>query len=165
MREHINQTIRQLPDSVFSFIIAFSRIEYAMKLHGMVNARARIKWIESDWDVLIVQLDISTQERHELTFFDHVSDIPSLAVIIREPPKRLCIVDGRLAGLDTPDVEDTYTLIGAMRTVRNNLFHGIKFTSVWGNIQRDTELVESSLVIIEEILNMMPNLKERFLWG
>jgi len=146
-------------DTVMEFFVVFSRFEFALKRTGYLkrhNGKA-----EPDWR------KFETKHKDE---FDSEKE-PELReawnYIDKDPPKKQVVVDGEL------DFEVDERLKGkspfekatlAVRTVRNNLFHGGKFprSGIVDDPARKTTLLKKCTLLIEEMLELDPNVKMEF---
>ena len=146
-------------DTVMEFFVVFSRFEFALKRTGYLkrhNGKA-----EPDWR------KFETKHKDE---FDSEKE-PELReawnYIDKDPPKKQVVVDGEL------DFEVDERLKGkspfekatlAVRTVRNNLFHGGKFprSGIVDDPACKTTLLKKCTLLIEEMLELDPNVKMEF---
>ena len=144
---------------VCEFFILFSRFEYALKRAGYAQQSGRQITIE--WKRFAKTLESK---------FDH-SAAPSLTkscdYITERPPKTQRIdSSGKLSWVETEkracDLE-LVRLVRLVQTVRNNLFHGGKFPgSREDEVSRDKELIQSSITILESILELDSNVNRLF---
>jgi hypothetical protein len=104
-----------------SFFATFSRFEYALKAAGKVRAgiggAAEANWQEVE--NAIRQADVQSAER-----------IRSKAgILLTDPPRKQVVVDGQLhwqpAG---PAGDEAQNLVASLKRVRNNVFHGGKYS-------------------------------------
>jgi hypothetical protein len=96
------------------FFAVFSRFEYALKRNGFINAQMHIQWRAFG--------DSLGQD-----FFKEASDHADIRILIDKPPLKQILVNGYLEHAEIGDVNSSKTLMIAITTVRNNLFHGGKF--------------------------------------
>lgn len=133
------------------FSIFFSRFEYALK-RTTKYAVGDENGIHANW--------IEFAKEHDSDFNpERTAKLKSAVVYLQaKPPKKQIIKkDGTLGWKDvqrqnTPILEQ---IICSIRRVRNNLFHGGKFPD--GPIEepgRDTKLLESCIIILEECLRL-----------
>jgi hypothetical protein len=119
------------------------RLEFALKDAGYVVAGQR--------QAAEVQWDRYANEKLGSAFWSKIKGATSAAALIETPPKRQ-VVDqgGNLAWEEAGAVESVQELVGALRRVRNNLFHGGK--SGDPDAERNARLYAASLYIIDQIL-------------
>jgi hypothetical protein len=79
-------------------------------------------------------------------FFDRVTRIPEVRVLVDAPPATLEVENGELVWVEQPSPRDSTELLDTVRNVRNSLFHGEKDNG----IPRDRALVSAALMVIEE---------------
>jgi hypothetical protein len=73
--------------------------------------------------------------------------------LLAHPPKRQVWVDGEVTWEAVPNNEvSVQILIGHIRRVRNNLYHGGKFNGKWIDPDRSEELISKSLVVLEALV-------------
>ncbi len=119
------------------------RLEFALKDNGFCVGRSR-QIAEVDWDRY-------TNEKLDGAFWRNIKDAPDAEVLIQNPPKRQ-IVDrgGSLQWEAVGAVSSVQDLIGAVRRVRNNLFHGGK--SGDPDADRNAKLYTAALYVVDQIL-------------
>ena len=119
------------------------RLEFALKDAGYVVAGQR--------QTAEVQWDRYANEKLGSAFWNKIKEATSAAALIESPPKRQ-VVDqgGNLAWEEAGAVKSVQELVGALRRVRNNLFHGGK--SGDPDAERNARLYAASLYIIDQIL-------------
>lgn len=148
-------------DLVITFFIAFSRFEYALKEQGFV-IRNQGK-VTANWDAFAASLreDFRQERSRELqAAVNYLHDSP--------PRKQIIQDDTRLGWSSSRYPENTpliHELLLSIRTIRNNLFHGAKFQEIFHenqNNDRNRQLLQSSLVILEECLHLSPPVNRLF---
>lgn len=119
------------------------RLEFAVKEAGYVR-RGKNDAAEVDWDRY-------ANEVLGLGFWQQVLKVEDVEPLIQTPPKKQ-IVDGsgNLGWMDAAEASSVQDLIGAVRRVRSNLFHGGK--SGDPDAERNDELYSASLSVIDLIL-------------
>jgi len=146
-------------ETVMEFFVVFSRFEFALKRMGYLkrlNGKA-----EPDWR------KFETKHKDE---FDPEKE-PQLReawnYIDIDPPKKQVVVDRKLdfkvdEHLKSKSPFEKATL--AVRTVRNNLFHGGKFprSGIVDDPARKTALLKKCTLLLEEMLELDPNVKMEF---
>lgn len=127
------------------------RLEFGLKEIGCCQKKQNA---EVDWDKF-------ANERLGPQFFDAMKAAGNVNVLLQTPPKRQ-IVDGQgfLDWEQVGAVSNIQELIGSLRRVRNNLFHGGK--SGDPDKDRNDELVGNALSLIDAILQHDGNLRMMF---
>lgn len=129
------------------------RLEFGLKEIGYYQT-ARNQNAEVDWDKF-------ANERLGAPFFDAMKAAGNVNVLLQTPPKRQ-IVDGQgyLNWEQVGAISNVQELIGSLRRVRNNLFHGGK--SGDPDRDRNDELVGNALSLIDAILQHDYDLRMMF---
>ncbi len=118
------------------------RIEFALKDLGFCRQRGNA--VEVAWDEYAAK-NISRD------FFERVISSGRANVLIADPPKRQTIdPGGSLSWERVGAVSTVQDLLGAVRRVRNNLFHGGKSGDPDGD--RNEELICGATYVLDEIL-------------
>jgi len=140
------------------FFVFFSRMEYALKrtrryLKNLPNA-------EANWDRF--------GSDHDDRFQQTLSPAAALAVRYFDgnPPRKQVQVDGNMLWSELRrrgnEKQLTWILL-AIRTVRNNLFHGGKFPLVpMPDPSRDRDLLLHSLTVLNSALELDNQVKSNF---
>ena len=130
---------------ILEFFLVFSRFEYAIKSAGLLNpARARA---EADWDALADRIaDGNAPEVERLKAAGEY--------LLAEPPKRQDRDGNMLKWTPVPSDRDrpVHSILGSVRRVRNNLFHGGKYDEMGRLNDRNERLVTSSLAVLDAAL-------------
>jgi hypothetical protein len=139
------------------FLAVFARYEFALKAVGFADGDARE--VKASWDRYSRAIDAQ--------FTRLVDEELNLAVdyLLREPPKKQILVDGRIRWVDAPPdphLPRTGQVLGMVRRVRNNLFHGGKFLVPPGGGERDELLVTRSLVVLRACLRLNADVAEAY---
>jgi len=143
---------------VISFILYFSRFEYALKQTGCYAGGNR-SHVYADWR--------NFAEDHNDTFETELDeDVREAAEYLeRHPPKRQVKAAGKL---DWKEMEFESNLrlrrvLQTVRTVRNNLFHGGKFpTEEDHDPTRDEVLLRHCLTILHAALELSEDVRRHF---
>lgn len=156
-------------EQLLDFFLTFARFEYALKAAGLFRPRTRRRTrsqrpeeypdAEPDWPRFAQSI------RHAFQ-----SDAtPELSVACRYlfdyPPYREVVADDHLMWEtralpdDQPELD---RLLLYVRWVRNNLFHGGKFSPVHGGLGRNITLINHSLVILRACLDLSPDVREPY---
>ena len=139
--------------------LTFARFEYALKAAGFCERR-RDDRASADWT----------------TFAQSVSDLlnnppapdlqEAIKYIVDEPPKKQIIRDGTLGWRDglppTQPGNQADLVLVLVRRVRNNLFHGGKFSHHWFDPERSELLLKHSLTILLGCLAASPEVHAAF---
>lgn len=144
---------------VMEFFVVFSRFEFALKRAGCLktdNGRAKPDWTKFTAD-------------YEKTFDPEKK--PRLReawnYLENEPPMIQVVVDGKLdfrVDERLRDMSPFRKATEAVRTVRNNLFHGGKFpnSGVVDDPARKTKLLKKCTILLNEMLVLAPDVKAHF---
>ncbi len=141
---HVDKTL------VGDFFIIFARFEYALKRAGFTNGSA--DGVSPDW----MKFASSLKEDFNPNKSNDLQD--AVAYLDTYPPKKQVLAGKVLSWQDNVKQDNEPTLIWMIRlikTVRNNLFHGGKFS--YGEIRdpsRNALLLESALTILYECLDL-----------
>ena len=129
------------------------RLEFSLKEIGYSRA-ANSNSVEVDWDRFS---NISLGR----LFFEKIKESGKAKNLIQYPPKLQSIVEkDRLDWVEKGEVSNIQELIGALRRVRNNLFHGGKSGDV--DSDRNKYLVSEALLVVDYILQNDENLRNIF---
>lgn len=145
-------------DLLFNFVLTFSCFEFALKSTGQYKPPSRnddpntMYRAEPDWDSFARSLRGRFQ----------TASSPQLAkaceYLLLNPPWREVVANGVLmwdATSESDTLSDVEKLIRYIRRVRNNLFHGGKFSTLpVSDRRRNAELMEYSLVVLHECLRL-----------
>lgn len=131
---------------VFLFFISFSLFEKALKESGFYIIK-RKEEVEADWSKFSREIEadfdafLSSHEFPELE--------KAVEYIFTSPPNSQTVNKGVITfkRRERPaDITNNVYLSILIRRIRNNLFHGGKFTY---DPDHDTKLIESSMIILE----------------
>jgi hypothetical protein len=135
----------------------FSRFEYALKAagHHPENGDAI-----PDWSAFAREIDVPFRERLQTdqalgAAFDYV---------MTKPPKKQRVVDGQLVWTVSPagGANPTDNLLIYVRRVRNNLFHGGKYSRGWLDPERSQPLIRHSLTILGACLELSDRVRTAY---
>jgi len=130
----------------------FARIEYALKAAGFHYGEGEAK---PNWDKFASSVSGVLEKDPSID--------ASIKYISENPPKKQVIRNNLLEWeIPKPDASKTHELLLCVRRVRNNLFHGGKFSGHWFAPERSKELLLHSLNILDACLRASPILKEAF---
>lgn len=147
--------VEQQPVGADRLFKIMMRLEFALKEIGFCrsannqNAEVQVEW------------DRFANERLGASFFDAIKVSDGAGVLIESPPKRQVVSGtGDLSWEPTGAVSNVQDLMGALRRVRNNLFHGGKS----GDPDRDRNdaLVANALCVVDAILKQDADLRMIF---
>ena len=158
--------ITKYPTTTFEFFSTFSRFEFALKEWGYI-IHSHDERLSSDWKAFSKSLpsDFVAQV---------IRDNLAPTLIARPPKTQIKIVvgssgyDGVSAGWGPqPEAldlsENSWQLFQAIKTVRNNLFHGGKsFSSESSTLERERALVNESLACLQEALRWNDDIRLSF---
>jgi len=154
----IPEAIRRIADSedrklAWEFFVFFSRFEYALKCThpylkgGPSNA-------QPDWDRFASDHDAAFQRREARSVREAIEYFRS------HPPRKQVVEEGGLGWSDPlayASGPELVWLLRAIRTVRNNLFHGGKFpVQYMDDSSRDSVLLQHSLTILNACVSLDP---------
>jgi hypothetical protein len=149
------------PDTVMEFFVVFSRFEFALKRTGYLKNGKNGRKAEPDWR------KFETKHKNEYDP-EKVSQLAEAwNYIDMDPPKKQVVIDGKLdfevdEQLKSKSPFEKVTI--AVRTVRNNLFHGGKFprSGIVNDPARKTALLKKCTLLLEEMLELDPKVKMEF---
>jgi hypothetical protein len=136
----------------------FSRFEYALKASGCLVRRDGKA--EANWDRFAADIGKEFDERAKSNpAFDE-----AVKYLTQHPPKEQHAKDGALQWIEKPadpPAGSTAVLL-YVRRVRNNLFHGGKFSHSWIDPDRSTRLIRASLEILHECLEISDRVRNAY---
>ena len=150
--------IKAEKDLLLNFSLTFSCFEFALKSFGLYKPPGRNDdpntgyRAEPDWDNFARRLSGRFQ----------MASSPQLAeacqYLLLNPPWREVVANGALmwdTAAESDALSDVEKLIRYIRRVRNNLFHGGKFSTFpVSDRRRNAELMEYSLIVLAECLRL-----------
>lgn len=140
---------------LLEFFLTFSRAEFALKNSDFVTGGEDS--VSPNWDGFATTL----RDR----FKSNRTKILEAAVeyILLNPPMKQVLRDGNLMweeNLPNGGKSETEVLFILVRRIRNNLFHGGKHNlKVFEDSERTTRLLRSALLIVEEGVSILPNVR------
>lgn len=145
-----------LDDLASEFFRVFSRMEYALKATGFHGGDGDAK---ADWGKFAKQIE---------HLFVNPSDDDlrrAISFILSYPPKKQKIVGGVLTWETCPISSNSraYKLLMYVCRVRNNLFHGGKFSGQWFEPERSEPLLRNCLTILQAAIEGVPRVREAYL--
>ncbi len=138
------------------FFGVFSRFEFALKENGYWRS-GRSAAAEPNWDKFAGEIANSFQQGQSAEV------AAALTYLVNEPPMRQIIENNSVSWRPTifPNASQAHKAFLAIRTVRNNLFHGGKHTP-HSPPGRDEELVKASLVVLKHCLSLHKGLRSDY---
>lgn len=143
------------PLLVIEFVATFSRLEYALKSTRFCS---EVK-TQADWDAFATEIDSS------FTSLDCKELLDARDYLLTNPPRKQKKCNGELRFVEDSarDYCNTRQLIKYIKTVRNNLFHGGKYSPDGEKeARRNHQLVNSSLIILKNCYPILPDVKKSF---
>jgi hypothetical protein len=136
------------------FFRAFARLEYALKEIGYFQKGrsdaaepAREKFGKS------IEGDLIKDGQGD----------PDIELLIKEPPRRQIVKGNKLCWQKLRPARNNQELLRAVRTVRNNLFHGGKTPyAPINDHMRDERLIHASMKTLKNLLEQCTDLKTKF---
>ncbi len=149
---HIDQ-IQPFPQRWIDFFLVFQRFEYSLKRHPrFLMHKNRGDKAEASWDAFGNALGND--------FFKRILDDNLAKEIFRLPPgKELVGENGELVFGDRQMPTTSCQLFGALRIIRNNLFHGGKFEVT----DRNEKLIRDAMNVLNEALLCCDEVRTTFL--
>ena len=142
----------------YKFLGTFARGEYALKCSGFAKGSATS--VEANWDSFARAIDWHLRRVNDHDFKAAVN------FLLTEPPRKQVLRDGRVEWKESPPnghLPKAEQVLLMVRRVRNNLFHGAKVWSPeYGNRARDIQLVEASLLVLEHVMQLNPDVQQAF---
>ena len=139
-------------DLVLKFFTIFSRFEYALKASGAIKV-LRDDAAEADWT--IVEKAIQELSPGKIELLRNKADI-----LLTDPPK-IQVLNNGILGWRTAGSTGGYAqnIIASIKRVRNNLFHGGKYSSRGNSLStRSYHLLHCSIEVLNELIEI-PQLK------
>lgn len=141
---------------IYKFFWLISRFEYALKIVGFCNKNGDA---QPDWDAFAKSIndDFVKDSNKELA--------KSVDYILSQPPNKQIVQDGELKWSkalpkNKPELE---LLLILVRRVRNNLFHGGKYSDgYFEEPARSKELIEACISILNHCLSLSHKVSKAF---
>lgn len=136
----------------FQFFRLFSRAEYALKAGGFLanaNGDAKADWTGFASHVHGAFIDAEAADQ---------ALAGAVAYMLTHPPKKQLAQNGQLVWQVIPPNSESRTdlILLYVRRVRNNLFHGGKFSHEWIDPERSKRLIEAALIILRTTVDECP---------
>lgn len=156
--QNIDNVMPNAKNIMLEFILTFSRLESALKntpkyLLGDAN-RA-----EPNWSAFLMSIDKVFDANKDKSIVDSVN------YIVDNPPRKQVNINGVLTWKDsTVDAGAALTkkLGDYIRRVRNNLMHGGKFHGNYEPESRNYQLLKSSLIVMNYMIDLDKDVKTNF---
>lgn len=123
-------------DIILEFLLYFSRFEYAMKCCDEYWYTKDNVW-SPNWKKLQEQISEDFIKEHKREV---------IQTLINDPPRKMTEKNK----FESPPV--SYWIIHSIKTVRNNLFHGGKYSNDALDSDRNMSLIKESLVVLKFII-------------
>lgn len=147
---------------VFDFFIVFARMEFALKNSGYVYSNNKNEQIAlPDWKTFATMNNEGFLTNINITTNQQLLD--AFNYIFENPPGKLKFISGNLRWVKhSPKDRTLIELLSMVKNVRNNLFHGSKRLNI-SEQSKDYKLIEYSLNILHECLEIDENIRVKFL--
>ena len=152
-------------DLLLQFFLVFSRLEYALKNSGFIQPHRNRRnetapSAEPNWRSFARSIN-------NLFMKGHTPELEQACeYILMNPPMRQVLINGRVAWDTTgpnQSLSEPELLLLHVRRVRNNLFHGAKFSNTsFEDTDRQERLLKGSLLVLKECLRISPSVKSAF---
>lgn len=146
--------VQPFPPQWIDFFLAFQRFEYALKKHPrFLMHKTEGMEAKASWDAFGNVLGDG--------FLAKIKDNNLAAEIFRLPPgKEVVGANGECVFSDDREMPATSCqLFGALRIIRNNLFHGGKSEVT----ERNEKLIRDAMNVLNEALNSCAEIRATFL--
>jgi hypothetical protein len=154
----VNQPVRVDRELLLEFFLVFARAEFALKNSGFVTGGEDSALPHWDRFATAIKDQFRKDKTRELE--------AAVDYIMLNPPMKQVLRGGNLmweANLPNNGMSETQVLFVLVRRIRNNLFHGGKHNfDVFEDTGRTTQLLRSALVIVQESLSVLPNVKATY---
>lgn len=150
--------IRVDPELILEFFLTIARAEFSLKVNGFVSGDETR--VSANWDQFTNQIkdQMNLEKTQELK---EASDF-----ILLNPPWKQVLRNGQVmwdSNYPNNSLSDLEKVILLVRRIRNNLFHGGKHNNeVFEDTERTTHLLRSALVIIEEAISQIPDVRDSY---
>jgi len=148
----------ELDDLAYRMFREFSRFEYALKARRyLLNPNGDAK---AAWDRFAKDIHPAFEER-----LSNDADLgQAVDYLMNHPPKKQVARQNELGWSDVRPEADTPTgvLLLCVRRVRNNLFHGGKFSRGWIDPHRSSRLITASLTVLNGCLELSDPIREAY---
>lgn len=151
---------------LLEFFLMFSRFEFALKNSGFVQSRRSrgrnetAPAAEPNWE------GFADSIRNQFTRVHTTNLDQACEYILLNPPMRQVVINGVVAWNSAgpnPSLSETERLLVLVRRIRNNLFHGAKFSNeAFEDTNRQERLLKGSLLILKECLRVSSRVKNIF---
>lgn len=156
--QNIDNTIPNAKKIMLEFILTFSRLESALKNTPKYLVGDKNK-AEPNWEAFLMSINKVFDSKINKDITDSVD------YIIDNPPRKQVILKGVLKWKDSTLDEGaalTKKLGAYIRRVRNNLMHGGKFNGNYEPESRNYQLLKSSLIVMNYMIDLDKDVKTNF---
>ncbi|MBC3789374.1 hypothetical protein [Spirosoma utsteinense] len=158
--EKLNMTITVEGQTLMlDFFIIFSRFECALKTSNFSSGDA--DKVSANWDTFIASIRNTFNKEKNAQLRQAVD------YLVQHPPRIQMINNGQLGwrdrnfNLNEPEINK---LSLSIRDIRNNLFHGGKFSGHYqADISRNYILLKNAIIILNEWLSLNKQVRHNFL--
>jgi hypothetical protein len=145
-------------ERVFRFLATFSRWEYALKHNGFCRRGARGQ-AEPDWRAFAIAHDVA------LAAVICPEFVAARGALLANPPKYEKICGNGIEWHPNPrrpiETVDADYLLRVVRDIRNNLFHGGKFSGGSLELAQDRHLINNAIRLLEGAAVIHPGIKAK----
>lgn len=150
--------IRVDPELILEFFLTIARAEFSLKANGFVSGDETR--VSANWDQFTNQI----KDQMDLERTEELKKAADF--ILLNPPWKQVLRNGQVmwdANSPNNNISDIEKLIPLIRRIRNNLFHGGKHNNeVFDDTERTTSLLMSALVVIEEAISQIPDVRHSY---
>lgn len=144
-------------DLILQFFALFSRFEYSLKRTGCLKPSDKA---EPNWDMY------ANSVRGQFAAVQDNAFQNAITLLLKEPPKTQIAIGNDLDWIETVpgngEFHERYVL-RLVSTVRNNLFHGGKFsTRPVTDEGRNRDLLEAAMVVLKRCLELSRSVRAAF---
>ena len=144
---------------VYKFFYAFSCFEFALKTTSFLKNE---NTANPDWDSFATLVD----SNNKLAEIESADFKKGVKYFFDNPPKKQVVTNGVLDWEEYEKPKDFFNfkeLLMLVRRVRNNLFHGGKFSSgLEQGSERNRDLISYGLIILNKCVDLNEDIKLKF---
>lgn len=159
--EILNIVIGENRNITYDFFATFSRFEFSLKHSGFAKGDQKRNAM-ANWDKFAIEHNELFQ--NELKLDNKNILIEAVNYLFENPPRKLKFEKGQLKWQERNIQRRTLEeLLIIVRAIRNNLFHGSKNLVIFDEPTRDSKLISSGLIVLNECLNLNNDLNLKFI--
>lgn len=152
----LTNNINELECLAFSLFKIFAQYEYTIKKMGYLKNKNNNANAEPNWDKFVKNYGNKLIEEKNENEGLH----EAIKYIINNPPSKQLVNSGKLIWVSQePYKLNAHNLFTNIRLIRNNLYHGGKFSTDWFEPQRSKELISSALIVLSRFKEITPEIK------